>query len=87
MNEAKLPACPFCKLTDKDTVSPDMGLTPAVALHEYSSGVFRVECEGCGCKGPLADSAESALSQWAGDREQEAKQNAKALASSAGARG
>jgi hypothetical protein len=26
-------ACPFCGLTDKDSVSPDMGYVPAVALN------------------------------------------------------
>ncbi len=58
-----LAPCPFCGLTDKDTVSPDMGLVPAVALHHYPQG-YRVECEGCCCNGPWHHQHAAAVASW-----------------------
>jgi Lar family restriction alleviation protein len=58
-----LKACPFCGLTDIDTISPDMGETPAVSMHSYPGG-FRVECEGCGCNGPWHHDHQAALDAW-----------------------
>ena len=55
--------CPFCGLTDIDTISPDMGETPAVSMHSYPGG-FRVECEGCGCNGPWHHDHQAALDAW-----------------------
>jgi len=57
-------ACPFCGLTDKDCVSPDMGYVPAVSLNQWPHSTFCVQCEGCGCSGPLAKTGESAVQQW-----------------------
>ena len=57
-------ACPFCGLTDKDSVSPDMGYVPAVALNQWPHSTFVVQCEGCGCSGPLAKTGASAVEQW-----------------------
>jgi Lar family restriction alleviation protein len=54
--------CPFCGLTDKDTV-PNMGLVPAVAIHSYPQG-YRVECEGCGCDGPWHHQHSEAIAVW-----------------------
>lgn len=57
--------CPFCGLTDKDSVSPDMCMVPAVAMHSYpESPGCRVECEGCGTMGPLRKDAPSAQQAW-----------------------
>lgn len=58
-----LAPCPFCGLTDKDTVSPDMGLVPAVAMHSYPQG-YRVECEGCCCNGPWHHQHAEAIAAW-----------------------
>jgi Lar family restriction alleviation protein len=55
--------CPFCGLTDQDTISPDMCETPAVAMHSYPGG-YRIECEGCGCKGPWHHDQQAALDAW-----------------------
>jgi hypothetical protein len=57
-------ACPFCGLTDKDCVSPDMGYVPAVALNQWPQSTFAVQCEGCGCSGPLAKTGENAVNEW-----------------------
>ncbi len=57
-------ACPFCGLTGKDCVSPDMGHIPAVSLNQWPHSTFCVQCEGCGCSGPLAKTGESAVQQW-----------------------
>ena len=54
--------CPFCGLDDGDTVAA-MGDLPAVALHSYP-GVFRVECEGCGCMGPMHNDHTEASKAW-----------------------
>lgn len=54
--------CPFCGLDDGGTVDA-IGGTPAVALHSYD-GVFRVECEGCGCNGPIHNDHEKASKAW-----------------------
>ena len=53
--------CPFCGLTD--TISPDMGETPAVSMHSYPGG-YRVECEGCVCMGPWHHQHIDALAAW-----------------------
>jgi len=58
-----LSPCPFCGLTDQDTISPDMGQTPAVSLCGYPRG-YRVECEACGCNGPFRDTHPEALQAW-----------------------
>jgi len=60
----ELAACPFCGLTDQDSVNHDMGYVPAVSLHQWAHSTFCVECEGCGCSGPLAKTGESAVEQW-----------------------
>jgi Lar family restriction alleviation protein len=65
--------CPFCGLTDIDTISPDMGENPAVSMHTYPGG-FRVECEGCGCNGPWHHDHQAALDAW------DSRHNAEAMA-------
>jgi Lar family restriction alleviation protein len=64
----RLLPCPFCGLTDKDTVSPDMCQMPAVALHgwggEHERTTYVVQCEGCGCSGPLHSDSAKAVEQW-----------------------
>ena len=57
-------ACPFCGLTDKDSVSPDMAYVPAVSLNQWPHSTFAVQCEGCGCSGPLDKTGEGAVQQW-----------------------
>lgn len=59
----KIKHCPFCGKSDKDTISPEMGETPAVALHNYPGG-FRVECETCGCMGPWHHDHVKAIESW-----------------------
>jgi Lar family restriction alleviation protein len=58
-----LAPCPFCGLTDKDTVSHDMGRVAAVAMHSYPQG-YRVECEGCFCNGPWHHNHPEAIVAW-----------------------
>ena len=60
----KLLPCPFCGLTSKDTVSPDMCQVPAVALASYPFKSVRVECEGCCAKGPLMKTKKDAVKYW-----------------------
>lgn len=64
VSSTALLACPFCGLTDKDSVSPDMGYVPAVALNQWPHSTFVVQCEGCGCSGPLAKTGENAVNEW-----------------------
>jgi Lar family restriction alleviation protein len=60
----KLLPCPFCGLTTEDTVSSDMCPLPAIALAEYPFKAIRVECEGCGAKGPLMNTKKCAVKSW-----------------------
>lgn len=59
---APLAPCPFCGLTDKDSVAPDAYIA-AISSHSYPGG-YRVECEGCGCNGPLNPEHSAALTAW-----------------------
>ena len=54
--------CPFCGLTDRDSVAPDAYI-PAVTSNSYPGG-YRVECEGCGCNGPFHPQHAAALEAW-----------------------
>ena len=64
VRSSDLLACPFCGLTDKDCVSPDMGYVPAVSLNQWPHSTFCVQCEGCGTSGPLDKTGEGAVKQW-----------------------
>ncbi len=65
MNEQlkTLAPCPFCGMSDKDSVSHDAAF-PALALHNYEDRIFRVECEGCNAHGPFRTKAKNAIADW-----------------------
>ncbi len=64
VDSSALLACPFCGITDKEFVSSDECNVPAVALHQWPHSTFCVQCEACGCSGPMANTGESAAEQW-----------------------
>lgn len=61
MNIPLLP-CPFCGLTEQDTVN--MAHTPAVYVDKWLPEAFCVTCNGCGCAGPFTETADGAREQW-----------------------
>ena len=59
-------ACPFCGMSHTDALETANWKAPAVALHQWPGPVFVVQCEGCGCSGPLADTGREAIDKWNG---------------------
>jgi len=58
----RLLPCPFCGLTDKDTVCPESTVAAVHAQDYYA--MSSVICEGCQTTGPSARSWEQAIESW-----------------------